>query len=90
MTSELVVKIIPKSSQNAIIGYENNLLKIKIKAVPEKGKANEELLKFLSKSLKVPKTSIVIKSGLSGRQKRLEFQNISPKELDFRLRNLLK
>ena len=60
----LRVKIIPKSNCNEIVEVlDDETIKIRIKAVPEKGKANKELLKFLSKELTIDKTSISIVSG---------------------------
>lgn len=59
----LKVKILSNSSKNAIVGFENNRLKIKIQAPREKGKANKELIDFLAKFLKIPKTKITIKPG---------------------------
>jgi len=44
-------------------------LKIALKARPEKGRANEELIKFLAKEFKVDKKGIRILSGLSERLK---------------------
>lgn len=43
--------------------------KIKIKAVPEKGKANQELIRFLAKKYQVSKDQIVIISGAKDRLK---------------------
>lgn len=48
-------------------------IKIRIKAVPEKGKANEELIKFLSKELSIPKDQITIISGKSTQLKLVRF-----------------
>lgn len=48
-------------------------IKIRIKAVPEKGKANEELIKFLSKELNIPKDQITIISGKSTQLKLVRF-----------------
>jgi len=38
-------------------------IKIRIKAAPEKGKANEELIKFLSEELGVLEKNVLIISG---------------------------
>ena len=65
----LRVKIIPKSSSNKIISWTNDLLKIKIKAEPKKGKGNKELIKFLSKILQVPKYKINIIKGVKSNVK---------------------
>lgn len=46
-------------------------LKIGLNAVPEKGKANQELIKFLSKLLKLSKSSFSITSGETDRYKKI-------------------
>ncbi len=70
----LRVKVIPSSPKNEIVEILNDengeeTIKIRIKAVPEKGKANKELIKFLSEELKLPKTAICIIGGKSDRIK---------------------
>jgi len=65
----LKVTVIPNASKNEIISNKNDVLKVKLKAVPQKGKANEELLKFLKKKLGI-KARIV--KGLTSREKTLE------------------
>lgn len=69
---KLTVKILPNSKKSEIIGYENEILKIKIKAPPLEGKANEELIRFLSKKWKIPKSKIKIMKGLTSKIKILE------------------
>ena len=44
-------------------------IKIRVKAAPERGKANEELIKFLSKELDVSTAQISIISGKTDRIK---------------------
>lgn len=61
----------PKSSKNEAIGLYNNSFKLKIKAPPVDGAANKECVKFLSKALKISKSSISILSGETGRQKKI-------------------
>lgn len=70
----LRIKVLPKSPKNEITeimadesGEET--IKIRIKAVPEKGKANAELIKFLSKELNIAKDKISIISGKSDQLK---------------------
>lgn len=78
----LPVKLTPKSSKNEIIGWENGFLKIKISAVPEKGQANAELIRFLSKIFSLPKTSITILSGETSRQKMILLKGLDSLPLD--------
>ena len=73
----IVVKIIPRSSKNEIVGWENNQLKIRVKEIAEKGKANDELIDFLAKILKLAKSNIIIVKGHFSRTKKIEIQNLS-------------
>lgn len=66
------VKVQPKSGRcayNEIL--EDGTIKIRLKAAPEKGKANEELITFLAKSCGVRKDEISIVSGQTERTKLL-------------------
>ncbi|MBC7371555.1 MAG: YggU family protein [Bdellovibrionaceae bacterium] len=67
--AKLNVFIQPNASKNEIIGPHNGALKIKIQTPPVDGKANEELIKFLSKILEHPKKNIVILKGETSRSK---------------------
>ena len=66
---KVIVK--PNSRENKIIEFnkDSNTYKIQIKAKPEDNKANIELIKFLSKSLK---KKVRIFSGLKSREKIVE------------------
>jgi len=86
--AELKVKIVPGSKCNQICQFMNDgALKIKISAKPVEGKANQELVRFLSEILKIRKTDIQVKSGISSRNKLLEIWGIDSKEIISRLSN---
>ena len=60
----LRVKAIPRSMENTIVGFLNEeTLKVRVAAAPEKGKANKELVSFLAAEFKVPRENIEIISG---------------------------
>lgn len=60
----LRIKARPNSSGTKISGIlENDTMKIDIKAAPEKGKANKELIKYLAKIFLVSKENVTIISG---------------------------
>jgi len=59
----LFLKVIPQAPKNEIVGRHGDFLKVKIKAPPQKGKANEELKRFLAKVFNTPKNNIVILKG---------------------------
>lgn len=78
----LIVQITPKSSKNQIVGWikdekGRDILKIKIAAVPEDGKANRALVAFLANTLKLPKSAITIASGEASRVKALRISGLS-------------
>lgn len=78
----LLIKVVPKSGKEGVIGWEEEELKIKIKEPPEKGKANEALISLLAKILRVPKQSITITKGESSRHKRVLILGLEQNEVD--------
>ena len=63
------VKVVPGASKTAIVGFEGDFIKIRLAAPPVDGKANQELIGYLSKCLSVPKSKIHIRSGLTSKRK---------------------
>ena len=57
------VKVVPASSRTVIAGEMGGMLKVKVQAPPEKGKANECLLAFLADTLGVRKNALEITAG---------------------------
>lgn len=70
----LLVK--PGSSNTEILGIYNGMIKIRVSSQPERGKANKELIEFLSLKLKIPKKDIKITSGVFSNIKTLEIEGI--------------
>lgn len=67
----LPIKVVPKAHRNEIVGWENDELKVRLKAIPEKGKANEMLLRFLADELDVAPSQLELISGTTSRHKRV-------------------
>ncbi len=59
----LKAKIIPKSSKNEITETASDHIKIKVTAIPKNNKANEAVIKLLSKKLHISKNKIQITKG---------------------------
>lgn len=68
----LQIKVIPGVGKNQLIITPESV-KIKISAPPEKGKANQELVEFLSDQLQLPKNKITIVQGTTQRTKLVVF-----------------
>ncbi len=65
------LKIIPGSAKNMLSGFRNGEIILKIKARPEKGKANKMLIAFISRQIGCPKSSMEITRGHTSRHKTL-------------------
>ncbi|MBR1904682.1 MAG: DUF167 domain-containing protein [Alphaproteobacteria bacterium] len=80
----LRIKLAPNANGCGLRGVwqsadNTDYLKIAVNAVPEKGKANKELIKFLAKQLKLPTGNIEIISGATDHLKKL-YLNTPPTE----------
>jgi len=75
------VKAVPGSSRTAICGLLDEMVKIKVSAAPEKGKANKCLLDFLAKQLGVKRNAVKIVSGKSSPVKGVQVSGISVEQL---------
>jgi uncharacterized protein (TIGR00251 family) len=71
MMKEFILKVYlqPKSSKNEVVGPYRDGIKVKVTAPPVEGKANEALIKFLSKEFKIPVSSVEILKGHHSREK---------------------
>ena len=66
------VKVIPRSTVSEVAGKtENGILRVKVHAVPERGKANLEVCRVLSEYFGVPRSNVEIVSGHTSAQKRV-------------------
>ncbi|MCR4623882.1 MAG: DUF167 domain-containing protein [Alphaproteobacteria bacterium] len=63
------VKVTTKASKNAVTGIKNGELLVCVTTVPENGKANEAIVKLLSKAFKCAKTKLNLISGEKSRNK---------------------
>ncbi len=77
----LFVKVSPGASKNSIEGFFEGILKVKIQAPPEQGRANDALVSFLAEVLSLPRRQIEILSGQTSRLKKLKIEGIE--ENDF-------
>lgn len=69
------VRLTPKSAHDRIDGVEERddgwVIRARVRAVPEDGKANKALLKLLSKSLSYPVGKLSLVAGHKSRIKRI-------------------
>ena len=72
----LEVKVIPGASRDEVAGTMGNAVKIKLRAPPVEGRANEALVEFLSEQLDLPRRAISLERGETSRQKLLRIEGL--------------
>ena len=84
----LAVQITPNAKKTEVVGVLDGALKLKLQAQPVEGKANEALIKWLAKTLDVPRSAIAITHGLAARKKLIEIVSatLTPNDVEQRLR----
>ncbi len=67
--TRITVQVQPGASRSQVKDFKEGILYIRIAAPPVEGKANRELIEFLSEILEVSKSRITIEKGLTGKKK---------------------
>ena len=83
MSEIIKIRVVPNAPKSQCVGMYGDAVKIKIAAQAVDGKANAELIKFLSKTLGVQKNAIIIRTGETVRDKLVEIdaENVQQKLL---------
>ena len=71
------IRAVPRASKNEIQGIYDGALKVRLTTPPIDGKANQALIKFLSKTLKISKAQIELIHGDTCRHKTIRIANIT-------------
>ena len=72
----LTVRLTPKGGRDAIDGVETladgrDILKVRVRAAPSEGEANDVLCRLLAKALGIPRRDVSLTAGATSRIKRL-------------------
>ena len=73
------------SKFNQLTNDSEGKLVMKIKAPPVDGKANEEVIRFLSEILRIPKSKISIAGGRTNPYKKIEVMDLSEEQVRVKL-----
>jgi uncharacterized protein (TIGR00251 family) len=74
MAIHLEIKVTPQSGKQQFLRDKSGIIKCFLKSPPEDGKANNELVKLLSKTLSVPQEQIIILQGVTARKKVIKIE----------------
>ena len=82
---KLELKVLPSSSRDLVVGWLGQALKVKVRAAPEKGRANKAVETLLSKTLALPGGAVVITAGLTSTSKTAAIEGLDCAQLQQRL-----
>ncbi len=71
----------PRARRTEIVGWHGNAIKVRLQAPPVDGAANDELVRFVAKTVGVPRSAVHIVSGERGRCKRVSLDGPSRTEV---------
>lgn len=81
----LNIRVQPNSSKEEAGEVRNDALIIRLTAPPVEGKANDALIRYLSKRLAVAKSRVTLVQGERGRNKLVAIQGLGAREAAMRL-----
>ena len=84
--SVVKAKVQPRAGSNEILGFRGDVLKVKVTAPPEGGKANEALVDLLASSLRIAKSRIRVLGGHTSRDKWISIDDLSVEDLRCQLK----
>ena len=84
----ITVQVQPGASRNQVTRYTDGVLHVRIAAPPVRGKANRELIAFLSDILSVSRSSLSIEKGHTSRRKVIAVEGMEQGEVMERIEGL--
>ena len=84
-STRLRLRVTPGAGRSEIVGRHGDAWKVRVNAAPERGRANEAVLRLLSARLDVPRSELSLLSGHTGTNKVVELRGLSGDEAARRL-----
>ena len=79
----------PGAKRNEVVRFEEGVWHLKIAAPPTEGKANKELIEFLSEILDVSKSRITIEKGTTSHRKLISVEGLTQEQAEERMRKTI-
>jgi len=83
--TRLRLRVVPGSARAGIVGRHGDAWKIRVTAPPERGRANDAVLRVLADALSLPLDAVTLVSGHGGRDKIVELAGVGPALIERRL-----
>jgi uncharacterized protein YggU (UPF0235/DUF167 family) len=81
----LRVRVVPGARTSGVVGRLGDAWKLRVKAPPERGRANGELVALLARTLDVPRAAVRVARGHTTGEKLVEVDRLTREDADRRL-----
>jgi uncharacterized protein len=71
-TARLRLHVVPGASRAGVVGRHGDGWKVRVTAAPERGKANDAVVKLVAATVGLPRAAVTIVSGHGAREKTVE------------------
>ena len=90
MTIGLRVRVHPGARVARLRGWQGDVLRVDVTEAPERGRANDAVVRLLATALDVTRTDVSVRQGHASRDKRIEVAGLDPGELRARIDRTLR
>jgi uncharacterized protein len=84
-TTRLRLNVSPGAARSEVAGRQGDAWKVRVTAAPERGRANDAVVRLLAERLGVPRGSVAVVSGHTAREKIVELRGLDAAEAERRL-----
>ncbi|MBX5473720.1 MAG: DUF167 domain-containing protein [Thermoleophilia bacterium] len=84
-STRVKLRVSPGAGRAAVVGRHGDAWKVRVTEAPERGRANEAVLRLLADTLAVPRSAVTLVSGHGGREKIVELTGLGPALVERRL-----
>jgi uncharacterized protein YggU (UPF0235/DUF167 family) len=84
-TTRLRLRVSPGATRTELAGRYGDAWKIRVSVAPERGRANQAVVRLLADRLRVPRESLSVVSGQASRDKVVELRGLARSEAERRL-----
>lgn len=77
-TTRLKLRVSPGAGRAAVVGRHGDAWKVRVMEAPERGRANDAVVRLLADALAVPRSDVTLVSGHGAREKIVELTGMGP------------
>lgn len=84
-SARINVRLTPRAGRDEVLGFEGDVLRVRVAAPPVDGRANEALTRLLAARLGAPHSAVEVVGGHTARQKVVAIDGLDAAEVRARI-----